>query len=359
MNIVGVIIAVAAILFGCGTESNPVFGPDSYAAEMDVAQKGLSALVFPFRMLDGKGTDFFGSDTVFVFEPTSGRLLSATLSQKDLATGVFWAGITLFAGDFNRDLRVSMDDYFLFADNFGSMADVLDLSLRPLDINRDGKVNLPDFLIFADNFGKTISAAKPVVSQAEMSRLAEYTGELGMMADVIIAMAEEPLAPPAKLAGGAMPLRLVISASPRRTEVDTIVFRDWIAISQYYRTAGMATTETVDLFTTSVTGPTVSVAVQSVSVGGYLYRQGDNHTIFLPCGVVPVALTATGASTVTWSRIYLSGLETVEEVLLWGFAGNIDPFAGVSGGQVVLKVAVEGAGGRDYLRVNLARAPSL
>ena len=50
--------------------------------------------------------------------------------------------------DFNQDGRVDLDDYFLFADAFGSRQ-------RRFDLDRDGRVNLADFFLFTAAFGST------------------------------------------------------------------------------------------------------------------------------------------------------------------------------------------------------------
>ena len=49
--------------------------------------------------------------------------------------------------DFNLDGRVDLDDFFLFADAFGT-------DRQPFDLNRDLKVDLADFSLFADAFGR-------------------------------------------------------------------------------------------------------------------------------------------------------------------------------------------------------------
>lgn len=51
------------------------------------------------------------------------------------------------AGDFNGDGGVDFDDFFLFANSFGSREARFDLS-------RDGRVDFDDFFLFAAQFGK-------------------------------------------------------------------------------------------------------------------------------------------------------------------------------------------------------------
>lgn len=61
-------------------------------------------------------------------------------------------------GDFDGDDAVSFDDFFLFADGFGS-ADPL------LDLNGSGTVDFDDFFLFADNFGTEARAKLMVLAQ--------------------------------------------------------------------------------------------------------------------------------------------------------------------------------------------------
>lgn len=63
------------------------------------------------------------------------RLSSLPLSQR-------------FIMDFNNDGRVGFDDFFMFADGFGSANSVF-------DFDRDGIVDFDDFFLFADYFGRT------------------------------------------------------------------------------------------------------------------------------------------------------------------------------------------------------------
>ena len=54
-------------------------------------------------------------------------------------------------GDFDGDGQVRFNDFFLFADGFGTTD-------PKYDLNDSGLVDFDDFFIFADNFGKTESA---------------------------------------------------------------------------------------------------------------------------------------------------------------------------------------------------------
>ncbi|MBI2661518.1 T9SS type A sorting domain-containing protein, partial [Candidatus Woesearchaeota archaeon] len=54
-------------------------------------------------------------------------------------------------GDFNNDDKVDYDDFFVFAEHFGS-------SNAAYDLNADGVVDFTDFFLFADNFGQEARA---------------------------------------------------------------------------------------------------------------------------------------------------------------------------------------------------------
>ena len=60
--------------------------------------------------------------------------------------------ITVY-GLFNQDLRVDLDDYFLFADQDGTATGQPGYDPR-FDLDGDGRVGLSDFFLFADSFGK-------------------------------------------------------------------------------------------------------------------------------------------------------------------------------------------------------------
>lgn len=57
-------------------------------------------------------------------------------------------------GDFDRDGRVDLSDFFTFAEGFGLRRGAPGFDPR-YDLNADGAVDLEDFFIFADNFGRS------------------------------------------------------------------------------------------------------------------------------------------------------------------------------------------------------------
>ena len=65
---------------------------------------------------------------------------------------------TPLAGDFDGDSQVDFEDFFLFADGFGSSDPLLDLS-------GNGTVDFEDFFLFADSFGKEDRAKLMALAQ--------------------------------------------------------------------------------------------------------------------------------------------------------------------------------------------------
>ncbi len=59
----------------------------------------------------------------------------------------------LIHGLFNDDMKVGFDDYFLFADHYGSTSKQPGYDAR-FDLDGDGQVGLSDFFLFADSFGR-------------------------------------------------------------------------------------------------------------------------------------------------------------------------------------------------------------
>jgi len=59
-------------------------------------------------------------------------------------------------GDFNLSHRIDLDDFFLFARNFGLREGEEDYDSK-YDLNNDGRVELGDFFIFGSNFGKMVN----------------------------------------------------------------------------------------------------------------------------------------------------------------------------------------------------------
>lgn len=56
-------------------------------------------------------------------------------------------------GDFDGNLKVDMEDFFLFTDTFGHRQGER-LFSADCDMNQDGQIGFPDFFIFADFFGR-------------------------------------------------------------------------------------------------------------------------------------------------------------------------------------------------------------
>ena len=70
-------------------------------------------------------------------------------------------------GDFNADLAVTFDDFFIFVDVFGQDATG---ELAVYDLDGGGSVDFNDFFIFVDNFGKTAAGKRWAVTQEIDSR---------------------------------------------------------------------------------------------------------------------------------------------------------------------------------------------
>ena len=67
-------------------------------------------------------------------------------TTRSVATISAEAEVVTLPGDFDGDGQVNFNDFFLFADGFGTMD-------PKYDLNASGLVDFDDFFIFADNFG--------------------------------------------------------------------------------------------------------------------------------------------------------------------------------------------------------------
>ncbi|MBT7420825.1 MAG: hypothetical protein HN780_20130, partial [Gemmatimonadetes bacterium] len=56
-------------------------------------------------------------------------------------------------GLFDDDMKVGFEDYFLFAEHYGSTPEQSGYDAR-FDLDGNGQVGLSDFFLFADSFGK-------------------------------------------------------------------------------------------------------------------------------------------------------------------------------------------------------------
>ena len=71
----------------------------------------------------------------------------------------------MLGGDFNGDGKVDFDDFFLFADHFGTTPE--SANWDPIyDQDNDQNVNFDDFFLFADHFGKEIRAKLMALARA-------------------------------------------------------------------------------------------------------------------------------------------------------------------------------------------------
>ncbi|MBS3156943.1 putative Ig domain-containing protein [Candidatus Woesearchaeota archaeon] len=74
---------------------------------------------------------------------------------QDVTINVLHADEPSKTADFNGDGRVDFDDFFLFADRFGS-------NINQFDLNNNGRVDYDDFFMFADGFGESVEQ-QPIV----------------------------------------------------------------------------------------------------------------------------------------------------------------------------------------------------
>src|SRR3989344_7063644 len=74
---------------------------------------------------------------------------------QDVTINVLHSDEPLKTADFNGDGRVDFDDFFLFADRFGS-------NINQFDLNDNGRVDYDDFFMFADGFGESVEQ-QPIV----------------------------------------------------------------------------------------------------------------------------------------------------------------------------------------------------
>ena len=142
-----------------------------------------------------------------------------------------------------------------------------------------------------------------------------------------------------------------ISVAPGATDSVFVTFspsavQSYAETISFFTDGGNATVPVIG------TGLAVSAPnIVSATIAGTLYQNGDNFTVPVPAGVFAVSANVQNASSITWSRIYMSGLTQMEEVILNGSSGTINPYNGVTG-LVVLKITAIGAG-TDILRINL------
>ncbi|MSS70316.1 MAG: choice-of-anchor D domain-containing protein [Candidatus Latescibacteria bacterium] len=104
-----------------------------------------------------------GQDVTVTFAPGSADKKAATLTATHNATGsptslpLTGTGVAAAppsrVGDFNGDALVNFDDFFLFANVFGTERGKPGYDVN-YDLDSDGAVGFNDFFIFADRFGK-------------------------------------------------------------------------------------------------------------------------------------------------------------------------------------------------------------
>ena len=63
---------------------------------------------------------------------------------------LFSSSVLAITGDFDDSGCINLDDFFLFADQYGKNVDRNNVKF---DLDKNGKIDVEDFFIFADNFG--------------------------------------------------------------------------------------------------------------------------------------------------------------------------------------------------------------
>ena len=119
-----------------------------------------------FEILEG----FAGSTDLYISETNlrlseGGQSKTSVYHKVTLSAEIISAGIT---GDFNNSGSVDFEDFFMFADVFGSTNPAYDL-------DDSGRVDFGDFFVFADNFGRKDEVAKLVTLAEQMLGLPQQT----------------------------------------------------------------------------------------------------------------------------------------------------------------------------------------
>ena len=101
---------------------------------------------------------------------TQGLVTSDQIAIPDTVESISGATISLrpkLRGDFDLDLDVDFDDFFIFSDSFGQK------NFNPLtDLNGDGEVSFEDFFLFSDAFGQaTVAKASTYAIHTEKLQL--------------------------------------------------------------------------------------------------------------------------------------------------------------------------------------------
>ena len=123
----------------------------------DASNSGTGSLgSLSFEILEG-----FSDSTELVITALTLRRTDGTTEKPEVRAAARISSRAVVAGlpgDFDGSGAVDFDDFFLFADGFGSTDSTFDL-------NGDGEVGFDDFFIFADNFGKGARAKLMVLAR--------------------------------------------------------------------------------------------------------------------------------------------------------------------------------------------------
>jgi len=104
------------------------------------------------------------------------RTLAASKYIGTVAVGSTVDVGTLSVGDANDDNNVDMNDFFIFASNFGKSFGNVGFN-RIADFDNNGEVDMNDFFIFASNFGKTGAPRPAGAPMMSLAYINEYINE--------------------------------------------------------------------------------------------------------------------------------------------------------------------------------------
>lgn len=136
---------------------------------------------------------FVASESLTILSDLDLRLVRAELTSTGQATpdtvladpAAVSVGPSL-AGDFDGNGVVDIDDFFLFADNYGIVNPLYDLD------GSGGPVNIDDFFVFADNFGGMLARPGAQPAGAQLEGLAWHSDQADGQVTVAVAWNGDP-----------------------------------------------------------------------------------------------------------------------------------------------------------------------
>ena len=134
-------------------EKDDMVGVGGTVLGTDASNSGDGTLgTLSFEVLEG-----FTESTDLVITRVTFRRLDGVEDKRTVHSVATITSESILPGDFDGDGDVDFDDFFLFADRFGTVRGDEDYD-GLYDLNSSGIVDFDDFFIFADNFGKEARA---------------------------------------------------------------------------------------------------------------------------------------------------------------------------------------------------------